>query len=253
MKHSLLSLFLTLILFFVINTEAFAQFEGEIKFQVEDYTTSNPEQAGFTFTATPNRLFLSSEQYIDVITGLRANGLLVRNDHKDFIFNTDTDQALKVSKDDLDGLMNLIERFSGASKNGEPEKFDWEGGVEETGNTRSHLGYEIHEFKLKGEHDQQYALIWLTDQIKVRWGLMVDVWNTAGPRFSESELPIELIMNAHSFPLLVEVFDNGQLVYKAESTNINTDNFDRSDLNLSDDKKLLGLTELMMNMFRQRN
>jgi len=51
----------------------------------------------------------------------------------------------------------------------------------------------------------------------------------------------------------VEVFDKGQLVYKAESTNINTGNFDRSNLNLSDDKKLLGLTELMMNMFRQRN
>jgi hypothetical protein len=252
MKHTLYSFFLTLALFFAINTEAYSQFEGEIKFQVEDYTSSNPEQAGFTFTATHNRLFLSSEQDIDVIAGLRANGLLVRNDHKDFIFNTDADEALKVSKDDLDSLMNLIERFSGASKNGEPEKFDWQTGVEETGNTRSHLGYDLHEFRLKGENDQQFASIWLTDQIKVRWGLMVDVWNTAGPRFSESELPIELIMNPHSFPLLVEVFDNGQLVYKAESTHINTDTFDRSDLDLSDDKKLLGLTELMMNMFRQR-
>lgn len=253
MKHTLLSFFLTITLFFAFNTEAYSQFEGEIKFQVEDYTSSEPGQADFTFTATHNRLYLSSEQDIDVITGLRANGLLVRNDHNDFIFNTDTDQAFRVSKDDLDSLMNMIERFSGTSKNGETEKFDWEAGVEETGNTRLHLGYELHEFRLIGEHDHQFASIWLTNQIKVQWGLMVDVWNTAGPRFSESELPIELIMNPHSFPLLVEVFDDGQIVYKAESTNINTDNFDRSRLGLSDDKKLLGLTELMMNMFRQRN
>jgi len=208
MKYTFSSFLLTLCLFLAVNTEVYSQFDGEIKFQIEDFTNFEPEQAEFTFTATRDRLFLSSEQDIDVITGLRANGLLVRNDHQDFIFHTDTDEALKVSKDDLDSLMNLIERFSGASKNGETEKFDWEAGVVETGNTRSHLGYELHEFRLKGEHDDQFASIWLTDQIKVQWGLMVDVWNSAGPRFSESELPIELIMNPHSFPLLVEVFDN---------------------------------------------
>lgn len=252
MKHFIYPLLLSLCLLFVANTAVYAQFEGEIQFQIEDFTNPLQEQSGFTFTAADNRLFISSDHYVDVITGLKANGLLIRNDHQDFIFNTDKDQSLKVSKDDLDSLMNMLDRFGGAN-NGETETFDWETGVDETGNTRPHLGYELHEFRLKGENEDQFASVWLTSDIKVRWGLMVDVWNRAGPRFSESELPIELIMNPNSFPLLLEVFDGGNLVYKAESTNVNTGNFDRSVVELSDDKPLVGLTELMMNMFRQRN
>lgn len=251
MKH-FYHLLLSLCLLFVANSAVYAQFEGEILFQIEDFTNPQQQQSGFTFTAANNRLFISSEHDVDVITGLKANGLLIRNDHQDFIFNTDTDQALKVSKDDLDSLMDMLERFEGA-ENGEIENFDWKTGVEETGNTRSHLGYEVHEIRLKGENDGQFASIWLTSDINVQWGLMVDVWNRAGTRFSDSELPIELIMNPHSFPLLLEVFDGGNLVYKAESTNVNTGNFDRSVIELSDDKPLVGLTELMMNMFRQRN
>jgi len=252
MKLSFYRILLPLCLLFVANTAVYAQFEGEIQFQIVDLTNPLQEQSGFTFTAANNRLFISSEQDVDVITGLRANGLLIRNDLQDFIFNTDKDQSLKVSKEDLDGLMNMLERFGG-TKNSETEKFDWETGVEETGNTRTHLGYELNELRLKGEDEGQFASIWLTSDIKVGWGLMVDVWTRAGARFSDSELPIELVMNPNSFPLLLEVFDRGSLVYKAESTHVNTGNFDRSVVELSDDKPLVGLTELMMNMFRQRN
>lgn len=236
----------------IISLPAYSQFEGEIQYHIENFTSQQPEQSAFTFTAADNRLFISSDQDVDVVSGLKANGLLIRNDQQDFIFNTDTDQSLKVSKDDLDGLMNMMERFSSSAKNGEAERFDWETGVEETGNRRSHLGYELEEFRLKGEDDGQFVSVWLTSDIKVKWGLMMDVWERAGTRFSDSELPIELIMNPNSFPLLIEVFNSGTLVYKVESTNVETQNFDRSVVELSDDKALMGLTELMMNMFRQR-
>lgn len=252
MKQLLYSLIIALFFLFAASISVSAQFEGEIQFQIEDFTTQQPEQSGFVFTAVNNRLFISSEQDVSVITGLKANGLLVRNDHQDFIFNTDTDQSLKVSKDDLDSLMDMIERFGGTDNKDEMERFDWENSVEETGSTRTHLGYELHEFRLKGEHDDQFLSFWLTSDIKVRWGLMVDIWNRAGNKFSDSELPIELIMNSTSFPLMLEVIDRGRLIYKVESVNVNTGNFDRSVVELSDDKPLVGLTELMMNMFRQR-
>lgn len=242
---------LTLSLLLVLSLPAFSQFEGEIQFQGEDFTDQQSGQFGFTLTSAANRILISSDLNVNVITGLTANGLLIRNDLQDFVFYTDTDQALKVSKDDLDGLMNLIDRFGGGN-NGEGESFDWESGVEETGNKRSHLGHTVHEFRLNGESAGQFVSVWLTEDIKMRWGLMVDVWNRVGTKFSESELPIELVMNPNSFPLLFEVFDGGNLIFKVESTSVNTTGFDRSAVELSDDKALLGLTELMMNMFRQR-
>lgn len=252
MKQLIKTLLLSLSLLLVLSLPAYSQFEGEIQFQGEDFTDPQSGQLGFTLTSAIDRILISSDHNVNVITGLNANGLLIRNDLQDFVFYTDTDQALKVSKDDLDGLMNMIDRFGGSAANGEPEPFDWESGVEETGNTKSHLGYTVHEFRLQGENARQFVSIWLTEDIKMRWGLMVDVWDRVGTKFSESELPIELIMNPNSFPLLVEVFDGGNLVFKIESTSVNTTGFDRSAVELSDDKALLGLTELMMNMFRQR-
>ncbi len=252
MKKFVKTLLISLSLLLIASLPAYSQFEGEIEFQGESITDQQSEKFGFTLTSAANRMLISSDLNVNVITGLKANGLLIRNDLDDFVFYTDTDQALKVSKDDLDGLMNMIDRFGGSAANGEAETFDWESGVEETGNSRTHLGYTVHEFRLQGEHARQFVSIWLTEDIKMHWGLMVDVWNRAGTKFSESELPIELIMNPNSFPLLVEVFDGGNLVFKIESTNVNTTGFDRSVVELSDDKALLGLTELMMNMFRQR-
>ena len=57
-------------------------------------------------------------------------------------------------------------------------------------------------------------------------------------------------MNSNSFPLLVEVIDNGRLAAKFESVGIETKNFDRSVVELSDQKRLVSITEVMMNMFR---
>jgi len=252
MKNILFSLFL-LLFSLTVTATAFSQFEGEILFQVEEFEGDRPHTSHFTFTAASNRLFITSQQNLDVFPGVSSDGLLVRNDLQDFIFNTGTDEALKVSKDDLDGLMNLVERFSGLGNNGEKERFDWETGVEETGKSQKHLGFDLHEFRLKGDSDQQFVSVWVTSDINVSWGLLMDVWSRAGTRFSATDLPVELIMNPRSFPLLIEVFDGGQLIYKVESKDVNTDDFDRSVVELSEQKKLLGLTDLMMNMFRQRN
>jgi hypothetical protein len=84
------------------------------------------------------------------------------------------------------------------------------------------------------------------------WGLMTDVWNRVSNRFLDSELPIEIIMNSNSFPLIVEAFENGKLAVKFESVSVETEDFDRSVVELSEQKQLVGLTELMMNMFRQQ-
>jgi hypothetical protein len=189
---------------------------------------------------------------VNVVTGLKSDGLLVRNDLQDFVFNTGENQALKVSKADLDGLMNMIERFSGSTNSNISGQSNWENRIVETENMKQHLGYDVQEYRLLGENSSQYVSIWLTPDIKVMWGLMTDVWNRVSNRFLDSELPIEIIMNSNSFPLIVEAFENGKLAVKFESVSVETEDFDRSVVELSEQKQLVGLTELMMNMFRQQ-
>lgn len=248
MKRLLTLLFLCLA---IAVSPAYSQFEGEITFNLEQFGPAQPEMTQFKFTAADDRIYIASQIDINVVTGLRSDGLLVRNDLQDFVFNTGQNQALKVNKSDLDGFMNLIDRFSDGSQSGSSAQPGWENRIIETENSRQHLGYEVKEIRLLGDKVDQYVSIWLTEDIKVMWGIMTTVWNRAGNRFVDSELPVELIMNSNSFPLLVEVFNNGQLAARFESTNINTGNFDRTVVQLPQQKRLVGLTELMMNMFRQ--
>ncbi len=240
------------IAFFSFVPQLLAQFEGEILFELRQTDNGRTDVSEFSITAASDRIYISSNRNLNLMSGLQSDGLLVRNDLQDFVFNTGTNEALKVSKEDLDSLMDMIERFAGASSAGENEKFDWENRLIETGNRQSYLGYEVAEFRVKGEQADQYASIWMTTDIKVMWGLLSDVWRRAGDRFSDSELPVELVMNSNSFPLLIEVFDVGEEVASLSAVRVEKDRFDRSVVELSDDKRMVSLTEMMMNMFRQR-
>gem|GEM_PF-433692 len=239
------------ILFSGLIYTAEAQFEGEISFLIH-----NPQERGdvtnLDITFTKNRIYIGSNSSMDVMTGLSTNGILVRNDHQDFVFMTGKDEALKIAKSDIDALVNLINRFQGRSETTPSSNFDWEQHVVETGNTRMLNGYRASEFVLNREDENEYVSVWLTDEIKVDWGLLNEAWQTTGSRQVGEDIPIELIMNRNSFPLLIEAYQEGKPVFRAESVQVNSRDFDRSKTEISSGTKLLGFTDLMMNMFRQR-
>ncbi len=232
-------------------TPAIAQFEGQINYEISNPGESN-DRSNLDFTITENRIFLGSRSSMNVMSGVSTNGILVRNDLQDFVFMTGENEALKIAKEDIDALVNLMNRVQGKSESAEQQSFNWDEKVEETGRERTMHGYTVKEFILNTEQENQYVSVWLTDQINVNWGLLHDAWHTTGSKQLSEQIPIELIMNRRSFPLLVEVYDNDEVVFRAESLSVNRQNFDRSKTELSSSVKLLGFTDLMMNMFRQR-
>lgn len=228
-----------------------AQFEGEISFGVQQYGDAGIEESTFVLTAGKERMLLYSGSTVNVLGGVSANGLLIRNDHEDFVFHTGQNEALKITKNDLDGLINLLKRFRGGNQNG-VQQFDWDSSVEETGNTKSLHGYQLQEFILKTDQPGNYSSIWLTDSIKMNWGLLSEFWYHAGKDLTESELPVELIMNKNSFPLVIEIYSGNQLVFQAVAKKIEKGLTEQSKFEISDNTKMLGFGELMMNMFRQQ-
>lgn len=242
-----------LVLLFIAGSvkPVFAQFEGEVEYRVINEQTSQPEVTNLNMTFTDGRIFIESSSSLDVMSGLRTDGILVRNDHQDFIFNTGEREAVQIAKSDIDRLVDLLNRASNGSGSRQMESFDWEGGVIETGNTRQLHGFEVKEFVLNSEEENRTVSVWLTAGIKVEWGLLEETWQTTG-RKQLQDVPVELFMNRNSFPLLIEGFEDGKRAFKAEAIAVNQTTFDRSKTELPGDVKLLGISELMMNMFRQR-
>ena len=200
---------------------------------------------------TKNRIFVDSNVSMNVMAGLQAQGVLVRHDLQDFVVITNQQEALTVAKSDLENLIILINRMKGREQVSANEPFPWEERLVQTGEQMDILGYNSHQFILKGNKEGEYASVWLTEEIIVDWGLLSDAWYAIGAKQVDQEVPIEIVMNNQSFPLLIEAYENDQLVFKAESVSINETSFDRSKTRLSPDLKVIGLTDLMMNMFRQ--
>lgn len=246
--RSLFCLFFILVLF---QSPASAQFEGEISFRVTHPNQQSNQPVQMDMTFTENRIFVDSNVSMNVMAGLQAQGVLVRHDEQDFVVITNQDEGLQVAKNDLENLVNLINQVQGKQENAESVSFPWEERLVETGEERQIHGYNAQQFILKGEQEAEYVSVWLTDEIVVDWGLLSDAWYAVGSKQLDQEVPIEIVMNNQSFPLLVESFVNEQAVFRAESVSVEEDTFDRTKTTLSPNLKLIGLTDVMMNMFRQ--
>lgn len=231
----------------------FAQFEGEIHFEITEQRSDDreAEKSGLRMAFTKDRIFVDSDVSMNVMSGLSTSGILVRNDLQDFILLTGNNEGLKVAKSELQSVVGLIDRMQGNAPV-QTEPFAWDQRVRATGRSKQIHGYTAYEYQLTGDREGELASIWLSDQIKIKWGLLQEVWYSMGSTRFENEIPIEIVMNNTSFPLHVEVIRDGQVVISAASTLIRTTNFNRSLTEVPSGTKLLGFTDLMMNFFRQQ-
>src|SRR6056297_3456099 len=243
---------LAFLIFFAFPIAVSAQFSGVVQYDVYNPASTSGEVVNINMAFSENRIAVDSNISMNIMAGLRARGVYVRHDLSDFVVVTTDDEGLKITKSELDNLVGMINQFQGRKLPAEQKPFDWDTRVRETGETKEIHGYQSVEFELNGDREDEVISVWLTDQIKVDWGLLLDAWTSVGAMQFDQEIPIELLMNANSFPLLVEVNRGGRVVYRAESTSVSTPLADLSQVNVPSGLRLLGLSDLMMNFFRQQ-
>jgi hypothetical protein len=251
MKSILTILFFSLMICIASPNLALAQFEGEILYHMTDPSKDDGNSSSMHLMFSNNRIYVNSSVDMNVMAGLSTSGILVRNDHQDFVLSMNNNEGLKIARSELEGLTTMINRLQGRS-DVQQTPFPWDEKVVETTNMKEIHGYRAQQFILNSDKPDEYVSIWLTDQIKVNWGLLLDAWYSTGKKQFDNEIPIEVVMNKTSFPLLIEVYRENEIVFLAETVSVNTNQFDRSKLEISSDMKLLSFTDLMMNFFRQQ-
>jgi len=243
---------LVFLIFFALPISVSAQFSGVVNYDAYNPSSASGEIVNINMAFSENRIAVDSNISMNLMAGLRARGVYVRHDLSDFVVVTTDDEGLKITKSELDNLVDMINQFQGRKPASEQKPFDWDKRVRETGETKEIHGYTAVEFQLDGDRQGEVISVWLTDQIKVDWGLLLDAWTSVGASQFDQEIPIEILMNANSFPLLVEVERSGRVVYRAETTSVSSPLNDLSQVNVPGSLKLLGLSDLMMNFFRQQ-
>jgi hypothetical protein len=243
---------LALLIFFAVPISLSAQFSGVVKYDVYNPASDMGEVVNINMAFSENRVAVDSNISMNLMAGLRARGVYVRHDLSDFVVVTTDQEGIKITKSELDNLVGMINQFQGRRPAEQQKPFDWDTRVRETGETKEIHGYQTIEFELDGNRDGEVVSVWLTEQIKVDWGLLLEAWSSVGAPQFDQEIPIEILMNANSFPLLVEVNRGGRVVYRAESTSVSSPLSDLSQVNVPQSLELLGISDLMMNFFRQQ-
>lgn len=236
---------------FISLTPAFAQFEGEIRFEMYDPSEPGSDKVQLYFSFTGERIFIGSDTSVNMLAGLRSEGVLVRNDLKDFVLITSENEGMNIKLDEIETLNTLINRIQSQQGSAQREPFDWDRRVTETGNSRQIYGYTAYEYLITGDESDETLSVWLTDGIRVNWGILRDVWYSTGVSRFDREIPLEIVMNRTSFPLLIEARKDEEIVFRAETVHLNNSFFDRSVVEIPQGMRLLGLTDIMMNFFRQ--
>lgn len=252
MIHRIKFLCLTaLLILFFLSEKASAQFEGQIQFRAFEPDRIEKPHRGLEFTATGQRIHMTSDHHYRVFGGLDANTFLVRNDRNDFVFISGDSDALRISREDVDGLSNLIQRMQGSSSSGQ-QQFDWDRSLEQTGETKTILGFNTEQIKVYQQDSNNYISVWLTEEIKINWGILQDTWHQSMAAVVNMDLPIEVFMNRNSFPLMIEYYEDDRLATVVEATGINRERVDQTVVEIPQGVKMMGITDLMMRMMREQ-
>lgn len=224
-------------------------FEGAVHFRVSDRQPGTPAERSYSFFTASDRIWLESSHSHRLLAGLDADRFLVRGSQNDFTFLNRKDEALQLTREELEGMAGLLQQMRGRS---DRVPFDWEDRVEETGRTRTIQGHQTEEFRVRSEEPGKEVSVWLSDEIKIDWGLLQEVWHQSLSTLIQTELPMELFMNRNSFPLLIEYVEGEETITRVEAVLVQKRTLPASQFELPDGIQMIGLSDVMTRMFMRR-
>ncbi|MDR9418843.1 hypothetical protein [Gracilimonas sp.] len=247
---------LTLLFFVTLfcSSNAYAQFEGQIMMNLYSNDNGKQEVSTLNLFATADRIMLKGEDNYNFMDQVSTDGLLIRNDIKDFIIMTGNDQALQVTKKEIEGLVEMFSSWGGSSSssgtNGTPDnryRFSDE--------TREILGHQAAEMIIENDEDpNKYLSVWLTPEIDINWGMLAEKWNNM-PADIDKELngmSQEIIFKRKNFPLLIEAVDGNKRVKIMETQNVNRSNVAKAMVEIPSGVTLMSFKDYVFKMMMEQ-
>jgi hypothetical protein len=214
---SVLALFMAM-----FSTTLYAQFEGQISMNVYSEDDGEIEVNELNLYATADRIMIKGEENFDVMDKMSTDGLLIRNDLKDFVIMTGKNQALQVTKVEIEGLVEMLASWSGESEKSSSTSSKTDYSFSDR--TQTILGYETAEMIVQDtENPEKHLSIWLAPDIDIDWGMMAERWNNM-PESVDAEIngvTQDVIFKGKNFPLLIEAVDGNERTKLMEVSKVN--------------------------------
>ncbi|MCH8495750.1 MAG: hypothetical protein LAT57_09000 [Balneolales bacterium] len=244
------------LIFALASTSATAQdyFNGSFNINFWTPDSDNTDNA-ITLLVSENRLRVTGLGDVTpsngMMQGLSTDDILIRIDHQDFVIMVSESEALQIKQVEIEAMMNMMKSMSGASQQpGQAQSKQKQSDVtiRETNETRRINGFNTRKLVVTEADSNVEAHVWVSDDFRVNWGMLTKVWSSVSDdsgvaSFSE-------IVSGGQTPLLVEAFEEGDLVMKVELTNL-TRGVEASLLNVPTGVELMSFQDMMLKRMRQ--
>ncbi|MFY0683949.1 MAG: DUF4412 domain-containing protein [Balneola sp.] len=234
--------------FLMIGSTAQAQFEGQITMNLYGEEDGVEEVSKLNMYVTTDRIFVKGEDDMNFGESFNSGGMLIRNDKKDFVVLMENNDALQVTKSEVEGLLKMFMSWGGDSSKGSSNKersdFDY------TGKVKDIKGYESHELLITDTKNNSSISVWLTPNIDINWGMLAEPWkNLSGDADRVvNQISRDAIFSSDNFPMLIEVHGEKGTQKVMEVQSINKSNIAKAMVQIPTGVNLIGVSEFMFKM-----
>ena len=244
----------TLFICTILSTSTQAQFNGVLDIQL--YSKND---AGITDTSlihmyvTPERILMQGAEEESIKSGnYEASGLLIRQDQRDFVLMMGKNQALQLSKSEIEGFFTMISAIFGIEEPSPQELAESKSSVVLTGRVENINGYPSKEIRITDADGSGYATIWTTTKLDMDWGLLKEPWLNSPDWLREATDRLTIEFQSKSVPVLMTwTSDEGTFTFyelvRAEKSAVA-----KAMVELPSNYQLLGFSDwIMMQMMQQ--
>ncbi len=237
-----------LLLLTLCSTAARAQFEGHISLNLYSEEDGKAEVSEINIFATANRIMIKGEENLDFMDKISSDGILIRNDKKDFVVMTGENQALQVTKAEIESMVQMLSGW-GDSASGEENPPDTK--YHFSDRTQKILGFDAAELIItKTDEPNKQLSVWLTPDIDINWGMLAEKWNNM-PISLDKELNgmgQEIFFKGKNFPLLVESVEGNKRTTVMEVKKVDKSSVAKAMVEIPANVKLLSFKDYVFNM-----
>lgn len=253
----------------LFSQTASAQFSGMIYYTFNHSDNVDLQIDDLVIITDKDRMLIQSSDAFSLMNGTESSSILIRNDKEDFVIGMDAERSLVLAKTDLDMFMQLTQQLrnvrdsanaDGSGGNAGAAGSGTESGsasmagltMEETGSTQKFHGYKAKEMKVQFEKEGDYMLFWYSEDFSGNWAMLSHLWATFGREIFEDATPVEWVMQREIFPLKVELFRGGNLLYSAEATEISRSKKHLDKLKPNPSVRMLNFQQFVMDLMMQQ-
>lgn len=236
------SLFLMMIFY---SMQAYAQFEGQISmnlYEQENGTITDTNE--LNLFATSNRILIKGEDKINISDGLmEASGFLVRGDMQDFVVMMGEDEALRFTKEELEGVFNMLSMFDDGEHDLDMES---DNEFKYTNEVRTIQGLKATELQVWDDDNDGYLSIWLTNELDINWNILTQPWSNVPKGLKKPLDQMTQEFKSSNFPLLIEVHDKNKDYTLFEVTKVKKSRIAKDMVEVPANIQLVSLQTMLM-------